>query len=85
MDEKFYFTYQIKIYTEGFDSSDIEPRVESGLVCATSLSKAVKKLERYYGNELDEIVHLGYLYNNDVLPIEDEQLFQGIKEQDYIF
>lgn len=45
-------------YTAQIILTDVGPETVSGLVTGKSMSKAVKKLEKYYGAELEQIFSL---------------------------
>lgn len=72
--ESWIIRYQVKLNSDG----NILPDMEKGIICAESYSKAVEKLEAFYGSDLSEVyllkriaVDLMILPNSIIKDIED--------------
>ena len=72
--ENWFIRYCVKIEMD----ESIEHPLESGIVCAESLSKAAEKLEEFYGPDLLEILQLKYL--TDGLMILPKTVLHEIEE-----
>ena len=81
--EKYYFTYKLKYYEEDLDSESkkYNLKTEQGIVCGKTLSGAVKKLERYYG-DIEDILSLRCISDSSALPL-DNFTYEELRDREF--